>query len=206
MLKKILDTANRYAEGLKHVQHRRELWVTKSEQLKTQLKQIAEYLNENSQSGIKFYVDSYYAFDETINGSCIEMPSITFRSGDVPMDLTFKNDDGNTITYAEKGFQITFNPSPTGEIVVWLMPHHNNLQTEQEPKYTTMTIINDLDNFTPQMVEDIIAQGMEIAFYSSYVGITEIKSQAVATYAPIGFRRYETTEHQDGQQMPGNKS
>lgn len=201
MLKNILDAANKYAEGLKHVQHRREIWAKSSEELKTQLKEIADYLNKNSQSKIGFFVDSYYAFDETINGACIEMPSITFRSGDVPMDLTFRNDDGNTIAYAEKGFQITFNPSPTGEIVVWLVPHHNNLQTEQEPKYTTLMIIEDLDNFTPQMVEDIIEQGIEVAFYSSFAGITEIKDQASASYAPIGFRRYETTEQKDGKQV-----
>jgi hypothetical protein len=132
MLKNILDAADKYATGLEHVEHRRKIWVKKSEEVKKHLIEIADHLNKNSKSKIGFFVDSYYAFDETINGACIEMPSITFRSGDVPMDLTFKNEDGNIISYAEKGFQITFNPSPTGEVVVWLVPHHNNLQAEQQ--------------------------------------------------------------------------
>jgi len=198
MIKNILDAANKYTEGLQHVQHRRELWVKKSVEVRDHLKEIAEYLNKNTSSKIGFFVDSAYAFDETINGACIEMPSITFRSGDLSMDLTFKNDDGNIITYAEKGFQITFSPSPTGEIIIMLMPHHNNLQTE-DPKYITLSIITDLEKLTPDAVDEIVTKGMEAAFYSSYTGISEIKNMAPNSYNPVGFKRYETTEKTDGE-------
>jgi len=193
MIKNILNSANKYSTGLEHVQHRRELWVKKSEEVKTHLKEIADYLNQNSTSKIGFFVDSSYAFDETINGACIEMPSITFRSGDLSMDLTFKNDDGNIITYAEKGFQITFSPSPTGEIIVMLLPHHNNLQTEV-PKFITLTIISDLDKLTTDVVDEIVAKGTDAAFYSSFTGISELKDMPANGYNPVGFKRYETTE------------
>ncbi len=191
----ILDAANKYAVGLKNVQARREAWIKKSEEVKAQLKEIADYLNKNSQSKIGYYVDSYYAFDETINGACIEMPSVTFRSGDIAMDLTFRNDDGNVISYTEKGFQITFNPSPTGEIVIWLLPHHNNLQS-QPPQYLTIAIIDDVSGLNRDAIEDVVSKGMEAAFYSSFTGITEAKNQP-HPYSPIGFKRFETTQPQE---------
>ncbi|MFI5384262.1 MAG: hypothetical protein ACHQXK_08535 [Methanosarcina thermophila] len=147
-----------------------------------------------------YYVDKAYAFDEKVNGTCVQMPAVTFRSGDVPVNMHFKDSDGKVTEYTEKGFQITFSPTPTGEIAVLLFPHHSELHQTETP-YTMLMLINDLDTLTIELVDDIVSEGMEAAFYTSYVGMGEANKvqeqehdQQRSGYSPIGFKRYHTTQ------------
>lgn len=198
MMNDILNAAKKYAEGLSNVEVRRVQWAEKYKLLTEHLKEIADYLNKNAPFKPGYFVDTFYAFDEAINGTCVEMPSVTFRSGDLPMDILFKNEDGNQVAYFEKGFQITFNPTPTGQIVVLLFPHHNNFHKEQAG-FTPLLVINNLDDLTMNLIDEIVHKGMEVAFYSSFVGMAEHNDRPdnpapPQAYAPIGFKRFESTE------------
>jgi hypothetical protein len=84
MFDDILQAANLYDDGLKRVLSRREQWLSKHAEIRDHLKEIASYLNDNAAYKQVFYVDSLHAFDEVISGTCTDMPSITFRSGDMP--------------------------------------------------------------------------------------------------------------------------
>ncbi len=94
MFDNILGIANKYAEGLQHVQERRTQWLQKHKDLKEQLKQIADHLNANTTYPQGFFVDTLHAYNEDTHGTCADMPSITFRSGDMPMMVTFKKSSG----------------------------------------------------------------------------------------------------------------
>jgi len=197
MMTDILKVANMYADGIKQVMDRREKWIQKATEVKEYMSKIATYLNENAAYKPGYYVDTFYAFDDKTSGTCVEMPSITFRSGDIPMSLTFRNKDGNTISYAEKGFQITFNPTPTGEVAVMLFPHHSDFYKTEQP-YFTLMIIDNLDDLTPDHIDDILIKAMQDAFYTSFTGMAEtnndVGEMTTKTYTPIGFKRFETTE------------
>ncbi len=182
-----------YTQGLEHVQQRRALWVEKCKLLVDHLKEIAAYLNENSGFKSGFYVDTFYAFDEQINGTCVEMPSVTLRSGDLPMDIVFKNEDGNAVSYFEKGFQITFNPTPTGQVAVLLFPHHNNFH-KVDPVFSPLLVIDDLKAIDLNLIDEIIQRGMQAAIYSSFAGLAEQNQEANQNYNPIGFKRFSSTE------------
>lgn len=199
MLDNILNTANLYADGLKKVEERRIQWLKKHTELKAHLKQIADHLNANAGYRQGFFIDSLHAFDEDMNGTCVEMPSLTFRSGDMPMLVTFKNSLGERKEFVEQGFRITFNPVITGEVLVLLLPHDNDMN-KTTAQFTTLALIKDPGQFTMEMADEIIMKGMETAFYTSFTGIAEIQrdTEQEPLQAPqhhtIGFKRYETTE------------
>jgi hypothetical protein len=191
MLNDILNAANLYAEGVKKVQQRREQWLQKHIELKSHLTEIADYLNTNAAYKQGFFVDTLHAFDEDINGTSAAMPSVTLRSGDMPMLVTFHSIMGEKKEYIEEGFQITFTPTITGEVIVLFMPHQNELN-KKEQQYTTLEVINEPAMLSMDMADGIIAKGIEQAFYSSFTGISEAEGAPQRT--PIGFKLHETTE------------
>jgi len=200
MFTEILNSANLYAEGLKLVEEKRAQWIIKHVELKDHLKEIADYLNANAGYKQGFYIDTLHAFNEEMNGTCADMPSITFRTGEMPMMMTFKNSIGERREYMEQGFRITFNPTVTGEIIVLLLPHSSDLN-KTPPPYTTLAIITVPGEFTMNMAEEIIAKGIEIAYYSSFTGVAAMQPEndqqeptPAPHHDPIGFKRYETTE------------
>lgn len=202
-MEQILRAANLYAEGAKNVEHRREEWLKKLPELKQQLKNIAKYLSEHAEYKPGFYVDTLYAYDEESNGICRRMPSLAFRSGPMPMFVDFAKDGHHTKTYTEHGFQVMFSPIVTGQVIVTLFFHSNALIETQE-KSKDLTLIDMPSAISQELVEDIIANGIEEAFYSSYTGIAERKE---TPYTPIGFktRRTETTE-QETMDLPFQKA
>ena len=200
MINDILNVANRYAEGLKHVQDRRAQWLIKHKELKDHLKEIADYLNTNAIYKQGFFLDTLHAYNEDMNGTCADMPSITFRSGEMPMQVKFRNSMGERKEYIEEGFHITFNPTITGQIVILLFPHYSDLN-KTPPPYITLAVIDDPAQFTMDFADQVISKGMEAAFYTSFTGMSdrqEENEQAEGllpqAYNSIGFKRYETTE------------
>src|SRR4051812_4724999 len=123
MLDEILNIANRYADGVRHVQTRRTQWLIKYKELKDRLKEIADQLNGSAAYKQGFFIDTLHAYHEDTNGVCAEMPSVTFRSGEMPMLVAFRNSMGERKEYMEQGFHISFNPTITGQIIVLLFPH-----------------------------------------------------------------------------------
>ena len=197
-MKDLLDLANKYAEGLEKVLHRRQLWLEKYPLVIARLTEIAEFLNQNSLYKQTFYVDKLHAFNEEINGTCIELPSIAFRTGQMPMMVTFKDEKDNLLTYVEEGLKITFVPDITGQILIMIYPHYSNLDDEPAPCQTIL-IINDPVELTNQLVDQLIKKGLEIAYTSSFTGWAETSGEDEQNEYPIhtnpiGFKRYETTE------------
>ena len=199
MLDNILKAANSYAAGLKQVQHRRDSWLKKYIELKDHLTEIATYLNTNAEYKQGFFVDVLHAFNEEMNGTSASMPSITFRSGEMPMLVTFRNSMGEKKGYVEKGFHITFNPTITGQILVLLSPHQSELD-KNPPQYATLAIIDEPAQLTNDITDQILAKGIETAFYSSFTGMSmnveenEDVTQAPVAHNPIGFKLHDTTE------------
>ena len=198
MMNDILKSANLYTGGLQHVQNRREQWMKKHVELKDHLKEIAAYLNANATYKQGFFVDTMHAFDEDMNGTSAAMPSVTFRSGSMPMLVTFRNSMGEKREYEEDGFHISFNPTITGVIVVLLRPHHSKLNKE-EPQYITLSLIDDPATLTMEAADQIISKAIELAFYSSFTGISELQEEneqapPANQHTPIGFKLHETTE------------
>jgi hypothetical protein len=202
MLEQILNAANLYDEGVRQVQDRRAQWLNKHPGLISQLKEIADYLNANSAYKQGFYVDTLHAFNEEINGTCADMPSVTFRSGDMPMLVMFKNSMGEKKAYIEEGFKITFNPTITGQVVVLLFLHHSELY-KKPPEYVTLAVIDDARDITTELVNELLTGGIKAAFSSSFTGAGKEKEineevkphgQPIPPHNVIGFKRYETTE------------
>ncbi len=201
MLSEILQTANLYAAGLEHVREKRLQWIKKHDELKEHLKQVAAYLNENTTYKQGFFIDSLHAYNEDINGTCNEIPSLTFRSGDMPMLVGFHNSVGEKTEYMEEGFRITFNPMVTGDIMIMFLPHQSALN-ETPAEYSTLAVIKEPGEFTMDKADELIRMAIEAAFYSSFTGISEQPlpaGQHEETHHPlnrnpIGFKRYETTE------------
>ncbi|MBC7552402.1 MAG: hypothetical protein H7257_00330 [Taibaiella sp.] len=195
----LLKIVNQYAAGLQEVAQRRNEWLLKYKLVRDQLKQIATELNENADYKPGFYVDSNRAFNEEINGTCAEMPSLTFRCGDMPLELRFKNAAGERREFVEKGFSITFDPTITGQIIVTLQPHVNSLSGEK-PQPATLAVIDKPANLTPEIVTQIMAIGIQGAFYTSFTGALHLQEKEIndtpqqKQYSPIGFKRYASTE------------
>lgn len=199
MLDEILKIANQYDEGLAIVQSRREHWLEKYIVLRDHLKELAQYLNDNARYKQGFFVDTLHAFNEAIKGTSNRMPSVSFRSGAMPMLVTFRNSMGEKSSYSEEGFIISFTPTITGQIVVLLQPHYSELDNER-PGYSTLAIIEEPGQITTAIVDEIIARGMEAAYYSSFTGMgqppqdEEQNESKPLPRNPIGFKRYDTTE------------
>ena len=168
----ILIAANLYAEGVKNVTERREQWLEKHKELKARLMEIAAYLNANATYKQGFFVDILHAFDEEMNGTSANMPSVTFRSGSMPMLVTFRNSMGEKKGYAEDGFHISFNPTITGSVVVLLLPHHSDLNKEPA-QFMTLSVFEQPSEITMEIADQIIARGIEIAFYSSFTPLID---------------------------------
>jgi hypothetical protein len=199
MQNEILKIANQYDEGLTTVQNRREQWLEKYIVLRDHLKGLAQYLNENARYKQGFFVDTLHAFNEAIKGTSNRMPSVSFRSGAMPMLVTFRNSMGEKSSYSEEGFIISFTPTITGQIVVLLQPHYSELDSEK-PGYSTLAIIEEPGQITTAIVDEIVARGMEAAYYSSFTGMgrppadEEQNDSKPMPRNPIGFKRYDTTE------------
>lgn len=198
----LLQIADMYAAGLEKVEDRREQWMTKYIELRDHLKEVAAYLNNSTLYKQGFFVDTLHAFNEDINGTTSKMPSITFRSGDMSMQITFHNSMGEKKSYVEDGFHISFNPTVTGQVVVLLLPHQSPLNKDPLP-YSTLAVINEPGQLTMEMADKILALGMKAAFYTSFTGMSEQPQQdnseapgmpSLSERNPIGFKRYETTE------------
>ena len=200
MLDNILQISNRYATGLEHVMRRRTEWIEKHEEVHNHLKEIADFLNEKSTYKQPFYVDKSHAFNEDINGTCKQIPSVTFRAGSMPMHVTFKNNAGDLKDYEEEGFRITFSPTITGQIIVLIHPHFSNLDAEV-PQFRTMAVINEPNQINNEILEQIIEKGMELAFFTSFTGLAEARpsdgTQGQYHPNPIGFKKYESTENRN---------
>lgn len=198
MFDNVLKIADQYADGLTRVESRRKHWLDNHVLLRDHLKNLADYLNQNTKYKQGFFVDLLHAFNEDIRGTSARMPSVTFRSGSMPMDVTFRNSIGEKKTYREEGFRISFTPTITGQIIVLLQPHYSNLDNE-EPEYSVLAVINEPEQLTKDIVDEIIAKGMGMAYYTSYTGMgdnqdDEAESEKAFTRNPIGFKRYDTTE------------
>ncbi len=196
MLNDILQIANKYATGLGHVVKRRTDWLEKHQLVMARLKEIADHLNANTLYKQPFYVDKSHAFNEEINGTCKQIPSVTFRTGDMPMLVTFRNNAGDHKEWLEEGFRITFSPTITGQIVVLFHPHSSNLD-ETQPEYKTMAVISEPDQVTVDVIDQIIAKGIEFAYYTSFTGVAEARPENDGVQSrpnPIGFKKYESTE------------
>lgn len=199
MFDDILKAANLYDEGAIAVKRRRDEWLEKYVSLREHLKEVAIYLNENARYKQGFFVDTLHAFNEDIKGTSARMPSIAFRSGEMPMHVTFRNTMGEKKAYTEEGFTISFTPIITGQILVLLQPHYSELDKEH-PEYATLAMINEPAHITDEVIDNIVAKGIEAAFYSSYTGMGLIQSDGTDREAPlpprnpIGFKRYDTTQ------------
>ncbi len=199
MIDLILKITDRYAEGLKGVLDRRSQWLNHHKEVRDHLKEIAAVLNEKASYKPNYFVDTNHAFSEEINGTCANLPSLTFRCGEMPLDLSFKNAMGERKEYTEQGFYITFTPVITGQIIVLLLPHYSPLIGEK-PEYINIAVIDHPENLTPDAIDQIIARGMEMAYYSSFTGMMDQQKLELheqenqRPHTPIGFKRYESTE------------
>jgi len=202
MLNDILKIANLYDSGLKHVESRRVQWLKKHVELRDHLKEVAEFLNKNAAYKQGFFIDTLHALNEDSGGTCAEMPSITFRSGSMPMLVSFKNAMGERKEYNEDGFRITFTPTITGQLIILLFPHTSDINKVVNPPYVTLSVIDEPNQLTMDVADQIILKGIEGAFYSSFTGMGEpgeadneqVPPLQVPKHNPIGFKRYETTE------------
>ncbi len=168
--------------------------------LKDHLKKVAQYLNDNARYKQGFYVDTMHAFNEEIKGTSSRMPSVTFRSGAMPMLVTFRNSMGEKKAYTEEGFSISFTPTITGQIIVILQPHYSDLDKEP-PGYDTLAVIDEPAQITEPVIDEIVARGIEMAFYSSFTGMSATPADENARGEnnlnkrnAIGFKRHDTTE------------
>ena len=200
MLNDILNSANMYSEGLTQVLDRRDQWLKKHTELKDHLKEIATFLNTNVGYKQGFYVDELHAFDENMHGTSATLPSLTLRTGAMPMLVLFRNNMGEKKDYIEEGFHLTFAPTITGQLIVLLMPHQNPLNKTQ-PEYITLSVVDDPGKLTMEIADEIITKGIEVAFYSSFTGMSAQQNdenaqteQNVQERNPIGFKLHETTE------------
>jgi len=198
MFEEILKAANRYDEGLAQVHSRQDQWLASHERVRDHLKAIADYLNVNARYQQGFFVDTLLAFNEGMRGTNNRMPSVEFRSGPMPMPLTFRNSIGEKMTYKEEGFNISFTPTITGQVIVLLQPHYSDLEEDQS-QIVPMGVFNEPSQITNDVIEEIVAKGMQIAFYSSFTGMAERQGEEgeelnPVKRNPIGFRRHDTTE------------
>ncbi len=199
MTDKILLVANRYALGLKNVEDRRAEWLEHFKEVRTHLTEIADLLNQKAEYKPGFYVDTSHAYNDDINGTCAKLPSLTFRSGDMPLNVSFRNAIGEKKEYIEEGFYLVFTPTITGQILVLLQPHYSN--GSEKPEYINIAIVDHPKQLTSEVIDELVAKAMEVAFYSSFTGMVDLQqhemqqeSQKQYKPEPIGFRRYESTQ------------
>lgn len=201
MLTDLLNAANKYTDGINNVQQRKHEWQKKSIEIRDHLKEIATYLDTNSTYKPGFYVDTYHAFIEEINGVCNEFSSVTFRCGETDMGLVFRNNMGQKKAFVEKGFQLTFNPTITGQVLILLLPHHSDL-TDKEPEYINIGVINNIEQFNNDALDTVVSKALEIAFHTSFAGMAEQQeipqAPPVHHYTPIGFKKFDSTEKLNG--------
>ncbi len=200
VMDKILMVANRYAEGLKKVEGRRAEWLEHFKEVRAHLIEIATLLNETADYKPGYYVDTSHAYNEDINGSCAKLPSLTLRCGDMPLNVSFKSASGEKKEYIEEGFYLTFTPTITGQILVLLQPHYSTSAGEK-PDYMNIAVIDHPAQLTSDVIDELVAKGMEVAFYTSFTGMVDLQlkemEESQKEYhqpAPIGFKRYESTE------------
>lgn len=198
MFEEILKIANRYNDGYAKVKERRDQWLHKSEELREHLMQIADHLNNNATYKQGFYVDTLHAFNEDIRGTSNRMPSVAFRSGPMPMLVTFRNSMGEKKTYDEEGFSISFNPTITGQVLVLLQPHYSDLD-KKLPEMVSLGMFQEPGEITMEEANELIKRGMEEAFYSSFTGMAFPPQDEEAENTPpqrtlIGFKRHDTTQ------------
>ena len=197
MNNEILAVANLYATGLKNVESRREQWLEKYKEVREHLKEVATYLNENATYKPGYFVDTSYAYNEEINGTCAKIPSLVFRSGSMPMNVSFKSASAEKKEYTEDGFHLTFMPTITGQVIVVLLPHSSSLDTEK-PEEIHLAVIDNPSALTLNDVDIIVLKAMKMAFYSSFTGMVELHEQEMhqvqQKHTPIGFKRHESTE------------
>jgi hypothetical protein len=193
----ILDIANLYAKGLAGVDSRRSQWLEKYKEVSSHLKEIATYLNEHAAYKPGYFVDTSYAYNEEINGTCAKIPSVTFRSGVMPMNVSFKSASAEKKEYTEAGFHLTFMPTITGQVLVLLLPHSTSLDKEK-PEEIHLAVVDNPSALTMNDLDTIIQKAMKMAFYSSFTGMVELQEQEIhkvqPKHTPIGFKRHDSTE------------
>ena len=198
-MENILSVVNRYEEGYKKVIDRRSMWLEMHKEVRAHLKEIAVYLNENAAYKPGFFVDTNHAYNEATNGTCASMPSLTFRCGSMPLDVSFKSASGDKKEYDEEGFHLLFTPTITGQVLVLLSPHYSMLFGEK-PEYVNLAVIDSPAVLTPDTIDKIVAGAIGKAYYSSFTGMTDLQeqemheSQKQYQHSPIGFKRYDSTE------------
>ncbi len=197
MNNEILNAANKYARGLKNVEARRSQWLEKYKQVRDQLKEIAAELNEKSDYKPGYFVDSSHAYNHEINGTCANIPAITFRSGSMPMNVSFKNPVSGHLDYTENGFHITFMPAITGQVLVLLELHSSNIDN-QKPEEVNLAVFDNPASITNIDVDALMLKAIKMAFYTSFTGMIDLQEEEITKtqpkYSPIGFKRYESTE------------
>lgn len=196
MKNEILKAANLYDEGFKQVQERKKQWLDKYKELRDHLKEIATFLNDNAGYPQGFFVDTLHAYNKTMNGTCHDLPSVTFRSGDMSMLVAFRNSVGEKKEFEEEGFRIFFNPTVNGQLLIMLQPHSSDLNDEP-PKLITLAVIDQPAELKMDMVDLVIVKGIQIAFTTSFTSspdVAEAETEVPQPRNPIGFKRYETTE------------
>ncbi len=194
----ILNAANQYATGLKEVENRRAQWLEKYKAIHGHLKEIATMLNEKAEYKQGFFVDTSFAYNEEINGTCSKIPSVTFRSGSMPMNVSFKSATAGKLDYTEEGFHLTFMPTITGQVLVLLRPHTSNLDTEK-PEEVNMAVIDNPSVLSLNDVSLIVLKAIKMAFYTSFTGMVELQEEQLQKaqppkHTPIGFKRHDSTE------------
>jgi hypothetical protein len=198
-MEEILKAANLYATGLAEVKKRRTAWLNNHKAVRQYLVDIAHYLNANAAYKQQFSVHTNRAFHEAIRGSCAEVPSITFKSDDMPQYISFRNTEGERAEFLESGFELTFSPTLTGQIVILLLPHHNPLN-EASIEYVTLAVIDEPGAIDQDAINQIVAKAIEMAYYTSFTGMIDLEEQEMNAAqkqmkrTPIGFKRYETNE------------
>jgi len=192
MTEQILQAANRYAEGVNAVEQRRHAWMQKAIDVEKHLKEIADYLNANAAYKANYYTEVQHAYDEHTDGSCIAMAAVMFGTRKMPMMLVFEDKDKKKKEVFESGFVLSFSPSVTGQIVVQLLPHHNELQPEP-PVPVVLEIIDEVDKLTNEDLDGLIIAALTNALHTSFTGVAEAEKYNKETRTPIGFRMHEGT-------------
>ena len=180
MIEQILQAANRYADGVNAVEQRRHAWAQKAIEVEKHLKEIADYLNTNAAYKANYHTEVQHAYDEHSDGSCIAMPAVILGSGKMPMLLVFEDKDKKKKEIFESGFELSFNPSVTGQIIVQLIPHHNELQ-QQPPMPVVLEIIDDVSKITNEDLDALVINALT----------AEAERYNKETRTPIGFRMHE---------------
>ena len=193
-MEQILQAANKYSEGLNAVLKRRKDWLDHYKTVRERLQKIAEYLNTNSSYKQHFVVHTHRAYNDSIEGSCTEVSALVFKSGEMSQHLTFRNAIGEHAEYVEGGFELTFSPSITGQIVLMMLPHTGTMNIHKREQQVVAIIDNPM-SLTHDLIDDIVTKALMAAFHTSFTGMAEQNEEMMTEQAkiqqrtPIGFRR-----------------